>query len=463
MPEPYRACSCRDPQTGRLLGKSCPELARRGHGAWYARYEAPRSASQRRRRPRLGPYRTKDECKEALVEALGRVGQGGHVEDRRSTLGDYLTRRLRWWESEAGLKPSTLDSYEEAVELYFRPGLGYVRLGDLRDHHFRDLYAAVRLINRPGETEERGELLRRLLAARSARDGKRTSTRPLSEARLKRIHAVAQSALSDLVPHTLPYNPAAAVKLGGKRGGRKVRPLLWTGPRVERWRQTGEIPAPVMVWTAAHCGAFLDSLGASEDPPRAAERLYALFHVAAYCGLRRSELIGLAWADVDIDCGRVHVRQAQVDDTLDSTKSEDSDRQMAIDPGTVEALRSWRKAQLAERIAWGPAWIDSGRVFTREDGTPLRPGWASARFAALIARADLPPIRFHDLRHGTATMLLAAGQPIKVISERLGHATSAFTADVYTEVAEELDAAAAAAIAAYIPRRSRAVGHADQQ
>src|SRR5215510_13308534 len=107
----------------------------------------------------------------------------------------------------------------------------------------------------------------------------------------------------------------------------------------------------------------------------------------------------------------------------------------------------------ADRV--GPAWTDSGRVFTREDGTPLRPGWVSARFGALTAQAGLPPIRFHDLRHGTAAMLLAAGQSIKVISERLGHATSAFTADVYTEVAEELDAAAAAAIANYIPRRGQ--------
>lgn len=203
-----------------------------------------------------------------------------------------------------------------------------------------------------------------------------------------------------------------------------------------------------MVWTAAQCGAFLDALEA------AGERLYVLFHVAAYCGLRRSELAGLAWADLDLDRRRVHVRQAQVDDTLDSTKSGDSDRQVPIDPGTVEVLKVWRKVQLAERIAWGPAWVDTGRVFTREDGTPLRPGWISTRFGTLAARAGLPPIRFHDLRHGTASMLLAARQPPKVISELLGHATVAFTMDVYTEVAEELADAAAAAIAAYIPRRN---------
>lgn len=457
-PEPYRECWCRDPDTGRPLGRSCPKLGQKGHGAWYAQYEAPRGADGRRRRPRIGPYPTKKAATEALADALGRIRQGAHIEDRRTTFAEYLARRLRWWESEAELKPKTLDSYREAIKLYFRPGLGHVRLADLRESHFRDLYAAMRLINRPERAGEHGELLRRLLEARARAPhvpGRLASSRPLSEARIKRIHAVALSALSDAVPQTLPHNPAAAVKLSGKRGARKARPLLWTAPRVQRWRDTGEIPAPVMVWTAAQCGAFLDSLEASEEPRRDAERLYALFHLAAYSGMRRSELAGLAWADLDLERRRVHIRQAQVDDALDSTKSADSDRQLVIDEGTAAVLKAWRKAQLAERLAWGSAWTDTGRVFTREDGTPLRAGWISVRFATLAARAKLPPTRFHDLRHGTASMLLAAGQPPKVISDMLGHATTAFTMDVYTEVAEELADAAAAALAAFIPRRAR--------
>ena len=156
----------------------------------------------------------------------GRIGQGAHVDDRRTTFGQYLTRRLTWWKSEAELKPSTLASYREAVELYFHPGLGDIRLLDLRDHHFRNLYATMRLINRPTQDENQSDLLRRLLEARSKRDGKRVSSRPLSEARIKRVHAVALSALSDAVPQTLPHNPAATVRLGGKRGARRVRPLL---------------------------------------------------------------------------------------------------------------------------------------------------------------------------------------------------------------------------------------------
>ncbi len=179
--------------------------------------------------------------------------------------------------------------------------------------------------------------------------------------------------------------------------------------------------------------------------------------MTAYYGLRRSELAGLCWADVDLATRRVHVRQAQVDDELDDTKSEDSERIITIDQGTADVLRAWRKAQVAERLAWGAEWTDSGRVFTREDGTPLRPEWVSERFGTLYGRAGLPPIRFHDLRHGAATMLLAAGVPPKVISEMLGHATVAFTMDVYAEVAEELTEAAAVAIAAFIPRRAKTV------
>lgn len=158
--------------------------------------------------------------------------------------------------------------------------------------------------------------------------------------------------------------------------------------------------------------------------------MYPLFAMAAYYGLRRSELCGLCWGDVDLAGRRVHVRQAQVDDELDSTKSEDSERIIKIDEGTAGALRAWRKAQLAERMAWAGAWTDSGREFTREDGTPLRPGGVSEHFATVVARLGLPPVRLHDLRHGAATMLLAAGQPPKVISETLGHSTTAFTMDV---------------------------------
>ena len=158
-------------------------------------------------------------------------------------------------------------------------------------------------------------------------------------------------------------------------------------------------------------------------------------------------MCGLAWSDVGLATRRLHVRG--------DVKSEDSDREIVFDEQTAAVLRAWRQVHRAERLAWGPAWTDTDLCFTREDGTPVRPGWVSERFGTLAARAGLPPVRFHDLRHGSASMLLAAGTSIKVVSGIMGHATSAFTADVYVTVTEELAEAAASSIAAFVPRKNR--------
>jgi integrase len=247
-----------------------------------------------------------------------------------------------------------------------------------------------------------------------------------------------------VLSHAIGFTPAATVRFGKQR---TTRPLLWTGPRVERWRETGRRPARVMVWTGTQCGAFLDAIEG--------DRLYFLYHMAAYWGLRRGELLGLEWGDLDLGSRRLTVRQAGDGDDLDSTKSEDSDRIIKLDEGTAQAGRAWHERQLFEQLEWGEAWQDSGRVFTREDGSPLRGGHVPEHFEVLARQAGLPPVRFHDLRHGAATMLIAAGQPIKVVSAILGHATSAFTMDVYAVVAEELAEAAAVAIAAFVPRKAR--------
>jgi integrase len=279
-------------------------------------------------------------------------------------------------------------------------------------------------------------------------------------------------------------SPAGVFRL--KKGSPKgrARPLLWTAERTARWEETDNVPAAVMVWTASQCGNFLDFAEA------AGERMYPLLHVAAYWGMRRGELVGLERADLGLETRRLDVRQAQVDDELDDTKSENSDRQIVFDAETGRVLTAWQQRQRFEQRQWAEAYTDAGRVFSYEDGRALRPEYVSQRFDVLLTRyaairgraangwppertarkhrvpveavmialsAPLPPIRFHDLRHGAATMLLAAGAPMKVVSEVLGHASSSFTSDVYAVVAEELAEQAAVAIAVFVPRRSRAV------
>jgi integrase len=200
-----------------------------------------------------------------------------------------------------------------------------------------------------------------------------------------------------------------------------------------------------MVWTPQQTGECLDAI---ED-----DRMYPLYALTAYTGLRRAEAAGLPWSETDLDRGVITIRETRPGDDSDDPKSEAGQRTIALSATLITLLRAWRRQQLKERMAWGNAWLDSGLVFTRVDGQPLRQGHISEHFALLAGKAGLPPIRFHDLRHGAATLSLAAGVDIKIVQEMLGHARSAFTRDVYTSVVPEIAAAAAEAVA-IVPRRA---------
>ena len=156
-------------------------------------------------------------------------------------------------------------------------------------------------------------------------------------------------------------NPAAGIELRVP----KRRPIVWTAERVTRWRgvRRGVAAGPVMVWTPAQTGAFLDAI---ED-----DRLYPLYALAAFTGLRRAELAGLPWSETDLEAGLITVRETRPDDDVDDPKSEAGQRPVALSADTVALLRAWRKRQREERLAWGEGWTDCGLVFTREDGSPI--------------------------------------------------------------------------------------------
>ncbi|MGH8869084.1 MAG: site-specific integrase [Actinomycetes bacterium] len=134
-------------------------------------------------------------------------------------------------------------------------------------------------------------------------------------------------------------------------------------------------------------------------------------------------------------------------------KTRQGDRVVPLDAVTVMRLREHHKRQEAERDLWREGYLESGLVFTRENGEPLNPSWVTHTFRRLTQQAGLPVIRFHDLRHTSASLALAAGVPIKVVSHRLGHSTTAITADLYTHVVPEVARGAAEQIAGLLPRR----------
>lgn len=196
-------------------------------------------------------------------------------------------------------------------------------------------------------------------------------------------------------------------------------------------------------WNAQQLKEFLASV---KD-----ERLSPLWHLLAMTGMRRGEALGLRWEDVDLEAGRLSVRRALIPMgaavIVSEPKTAKSRRSIALDPGTVEALKAQAQRQLDDQDEWGQAWNDSGLVFTREDGEAWHPEVVSRLFRQAMKRSLLPVVRLHDPRHTHATLALRAGIHLKVVSERLGHATIAITLDTYSHAIPAMQEEAAAKIA----------------
>jgi integrase len=184
-----------------------------------------------------------------------------------------------------------------------------------------------------------------------------------------------------------------------------------------------------------------------------------LFHLIAYRGLRRGEGCGAGWDKINRRTRMLSVERQlgtngwKVIEGAPKTKA--GFRQVALDVESLDGLERHKRRQAQERLAAGDKWIESGFIFTEEDGSPLHPGTVTDLFQRLIKEIGLPPIRLHDLRHVAATLALAAGVDIKIVSEMLGHSTTAITRDIYQSVLDELFHAAAEAVVALVPRARR--------
>jgi integrase len=360
----------------------------RCRGPWAYALEYGRDTGGKRIQTTKSGFPTKGAAKAALAERVAVLMTG--VNAHELTVGAYLDT---WLQGKHGLKPSTKENYRAAVELYIRPHLGSIRLVDLRPHHLDRFYAAITV----------------------GRRGK-----PLSAASIRRIHATLRSALAMAVRRRLiPWNPALHIELAPEKPRR---------------------PTP---WTADQCRHFLE---ASSD-----DRLNTLYYLLIVTGMRRGEAIGLKWSRVDLDRQYLAIVEQAVDvrgtTVIGTPKTSRGSRVIPLDGLTVMVLREHRQRQEAEREQWGEGWVSSGLVFTREDGSILKPEFVSKHFKVLSRRAGLPEVRLHDLRHTNASLALEAGVELKVVSERLGHATTGITADLYTHVAPTVGQSAAARIA----------------
>jgi integrase len=302
------------------------------------------------------------------------------------------------------IKPRTLHDYRSCIRLYVTP-------------HRQAALQAVR----PSTITK---LYRDLLIS-GGRDGK-----PLAIATVTHLHAVLRKAFRDavIVDELISSNPVDRAK-----------------------RPRAHAHEPGTVWTVAQLRAFLATARQ--------HRLSVFFHVAAYTGARRGELLNLRWPDVDLEAKRITITGSTAviaGERIDGTTKNGRTRVVSIDDGTAAVLRQHKSNQAADQLKAGDSWrgVKDGHVFTTGWGEPLYPDTVTSLMTKLIRahnepeegprpKAQLPHARLHDLRHIHATTLLLSGVPVHVVAARLGHADPAITLRVYAYVIRTAETAAA--------------------
>lgn len=374
---------------------------------WYAVVDVGQGDDGQRKQKWHGGFKTRRDAEHALVEIVQSLDKQTYITPQRVTLSEFV--RDEWLSMmRTQVKVSTWDSYRRNLENHVLPVLGGIPLQQLTPGHLNSLY-------------------RSLLVS-----GRRNGSAGLSTKTVRNIHVAISKLLTDAVDHGLVGRNVAAT-------ARPPKP-----------RKTGL--HEIRYWTPAELSEFLRLM--NDD------RLYALWHLAAMTGMRRGELLGLRWEDLDEHRKRISIRQTLISvayEVMVSTPKSHTARVIDIDAGTIEVLRQHRARQAAERDDHGPGYESNGRIFRKADGASIHPDVARTMFDRRVKRSGVRRIRFHDLRHTHATIGLRAGVPVKVMSERLGHATPAFTLQQYAHVIPGMQAEAAEAIADLIAEQSNAL------
>jgi integrase len=365
-------------------------ITKRKDGRYMARHTVQTPDGPKRRTIYSRSYK---EVERKLAEARGDAAKGLVFDADNLKVGEYLGRWLA--DSVAGtVRPTTFERYEQIVRSHIRPALGRLKLKNVTPAHVRGLYR---------EKLEAG----------------------LSPRTVQYVHVTLHKALKQAVADGLiPRNATEAVKPPQVRR-EEIHPLT-----PEQTKQLFEAAK--------------------------GDRLEALYVLAVTTGLRQGELLGLKWEDVDLEAGTLRVRRtlttAKGGPVLSAPKTRSSRRTVKLSQTALEALRSHLERQLGE-IDWaGDLWGENGLIFASEIGEPLDRRYITThRFKPLLKRAGLPEIRFHDLRHTCATLLLSKNVNPKIVSEMLGHATIAITLDTYSHVLPTMQESAAKAMEDALP------------
>ncbi|MBJ7597163.1 MAG: site-specific integrase [Candidatus Nephthysia bennettiae] len=366
-------------------GRGEGSIYRRQDGRWAATISLGWSGGRRRRKTFYG--QTRAEVARALAAALRGQQLGQEPIAERQTVAEFLTSWLA--RARPGLRPRTYEGYVQLVRDHVVPDLGNIRLDRLGPQHLQDLL-----------TRKLGE--------------------DLSPRTVQYVHAVLRAALGQALRWGLVARNVASLVQSPRVRQAEVRPL-----------------------TPVEARNLLSAVKG--------ERMEALYTVALALGLRQGEALGLQWGDIDLEARQLRVLRAlqrRVDGRIELSepKTRRSKRTIRMPEAVVVALREHRGRQRRDRLKAGESWLDEDFVFTDEVGRPLDGTRVTKIFQRVLVRAGLPRLRFHDLRHSAATLLLVQGVPARVVMETLGHSEVGITLNTYSHVVPILEEEAAAAM-----------------
>jgi len=345
-------------------------------------------------KPRYLYGKTAQEVKNKRDELKDQASKGILPEPNKVTVEQWLKTWMEEYKKNK-LKPSTFHSYNQLIKLHINPRIGAKKVKDLRPSQIQ------KMINE------------------CYREGRKDGTGGLSGRTVKYIHSILLQALDQAIKEKLiAYNPASADSISLPRHEKpEIQPLYTEQAR--------------------------DFLRAIKE-----NRLYPLYLTDISTGLRRGELLGLQWPDISFTDKTATIKRSliQVGGNVvlqESVKTKKSKRIVSLTDDVIAELRRLKARQAQDKLLMGEAYHKDNFVFCWEDGRPLRPDYVYHHFVRLLEELNLPKSRFHDLRHSFATIMLEQGVDLETTSAMLGHNSLAITADIYTHVRQEIQAAAA--------------------
>ena len=318
--------------------------------------------------------KSQKECQLWIRKTLNDVDRGGAFDGQRITVAEFLSN----WQvtTEPSLRPKTYGQYLQIIRDYLIPAFERVKLAELHPYLIQSLYDKLVIKG----------------------TGRRT---------IRLIHSVLHRSLNHAIKMGLiGRNPASA-----------------TTPPKPRKNE-------LKVLDASEAQALIIATTATEDP------FLALYQLALTTGMRQGELLGLKWDDVDWERGSIRVvrqlrRIPNKGFEFAQPKTKSGVRVIKIGENTLAILKDHRRRQFEEMSVVGDSWVESELVFSTPSGDPIHHSHLYRKFKALLKLASLPDIRFHDLRHTAASLMLNSGVPVLVVSQRLGHAKPSITLDIY--------------------------------